>query len=68
VTAPEHTALAAELVERYREGVVSDDTALRALMDATGLDEGAAAFLLIDRWHARHSADAPHDDEDWWTR
>ena len=62
----EHAAVAADLVERYRSGAVSDDAALRALMDATGLDEGAAAFLLIDRWNARH--DGTHDDEDWWTR
>lgn len=68
MTAPEHTALAAELVERYREGAMSDDAALRALMDATGLEEGPAAFLLIDRWNVRHRADGTRDDEDWWTQ
>ena len=74
----EHAATAAELVERYREGVVSDDTALTEMVRVTGLDEGDAAFLLIDRWDALHRADGVHDDpaprdgaaddEDWWTR
>ena len=71
----EHAAAAADLVERYREGSMSDDTALTEMVRMTGLDEGDAAFLLIDRWDALHgwapAQTAPRsaaDDEDWWTR
>ena len=78
MTAPEHAATAAELVERYREGSMSDDTALTAMTTLTGLNEADAAWLLIEQWNARHRADGAHDepaprdgaadDEDWWTR
>ena len=64
----EHAAAAAELVERYREGAMSDDTALTAMTTLTGLDEADAAWLLIEQWNARRRADGAHDDEDWWTR
>jgi hypothetical protein len=66
VTAPEHAATAADLVERYREGAMSDDTALTAMTILTGLNEAGAAFLLIDRWNARHRAAQPtHEDGTW---
>ncbi|HEY9373380.1 hypothetical protein [Streptomyces sp.] len=68
MTAPEHAATAAELVERYREGAMSNDIALTAMTTLTGLDEADAAFLLIEQWTARHRADGAADDEDWWTR
>ena len=64
----DYAATAAELVERYREGSMSDDTALTAMTTLTGLDEADAAFLLIEQWGARHRADGATDDEDWWTR
>ena len=65
----DYAATAAELVERYREGSMSDDTALTAMTTLTGLDEADAAWLLIEQWTARHDgAHETRDDEDWWTR
>jgi hypothetical protein len=68
----EHAATAADLVERYREGSMSDDTALTEMVRVTGLDEGDAAFLLIDRWDALHRAErraalaARRNDDGTW--
>lgn len=47
------------LLDRHGGGAMATDTALDALVAATGLDEADAAVLLIDRWDARHDGSAP---------
>lgn len=49
-----HIEQADRILDRHGGGAMSEDTALRTLTLATGLDEADAAFLLIDRWDTRH--------------